>query len=301
MLRLWAADELIAEEEKALATRLYDVQWRARRRYPHALTGAIWFEVEFGLAGLTPAGAWIRPDQLEWSWRIRGAPRASLEQISPWQVSEAPVRFASEAADLPPGPDVALAFQARLRTAGLTSRWELDLPQVPFRFERDPMLRPESILAAPDTQAQERLERGVRLEIGSETVEDAGAGPVYLPIDPAFALVGQPRVRIDNLPCDLAHRATLELDDSDAPRALPAGEVVHLTDPAAAGSPKGTNTGVAICLEPATEPLRLQPGTTRIRLVLEPDPHLGWAHAGVRSVWPERIATDWQEVRIVRR
>src|SRR5262249_12267864 len=34
---LWARDELIAEEEQALARRGFEVHWHARRRYPRAL------------------------------------------------------------------------------------------------------------------------------------------------------------------------------------------------------------------------------------------------------------------------
>jgi hypothetical protein len=294
LLRLWAADELIAEEEKGVATRLFEVQWLARRRYPRQIRGALRFEVRFGLTGLDRAGQGIRPDQLEWSWRIRGAPRASLEQFSAWQVVEQPIHFQIEAADLPAGSDMALAFQARVRTRGLTSRWELELPQVPFRFERDEALRVESILAPADSIVEEAMSRVVRFEISESRLGQADVDPVFVPIDPEFAIVGQPRIGLDELTCDLAHRAILEF--AEPKRSVGAGEVVYL---AARGE---ASTSVRpLQVEPAPEPLVAEPGAYRIRLVLTPDPDLGWAHPDVRSVWPRRIVTEWQEARVVRR
>jgi hypothetical protein len=64
---LWAEDQLIAEEEQALARRGYVADWYARRRYPRALRSPIPLSVTYGLPFLTVDGQGIKPANLEWS------------------------------------------------------------------------------------------------------------------------------------------------------------------------------------------------------------------------------------------
>ena len=293
LLKLWAKDELIAEEEKAVSTRLYDVQWKARRRYPRGLKAPIQFQVDFGLAGLEPQGTGLKPSQLEWQWRIRGAPRAALEQFSPWAVNTGPIRFELDPSDLTGTQEQAIAFQARVRTAGLTSQWELDLPQVPFRFEMDPTLEANSILTGPDAETAETMNAAVHLKFSGE---DATGAIGYCAIDPVFAIAGQPALLLGKLNADLAHRTELEFRD-------PAGKLNAGVSVRAATHQPGIpfDQAVPLRIEAAKEPVLEQPGTYQVRLVLTPDPHVGWAHAEIRAVWPGQIVGAWHEVRIVRR
>ena len=43
-----------------------------------------------------------------------------------------------------------LVLQTRVRTVGLTTPWELELPHVPFTFEFDPRLEVDALFALPD-------------------------------------------------------------------------------------------------------------------------------------------------------
>jgi hypothetical protein len=38
-----------------------------------------------------------------------------------------------------------------------------------------------------------------------------------------------------------------------------------------------------------------------MRIVLSPDPDLGWTDPDVRSIWPGKIETSWLEVELMRR
>ena len=291
LMRLWSADELIAEEEKAVTTRLFNVHWHARRRYPGKLQTPIHFNVAFGLLGLEAEGAGLQPHQLEWSWRIRGAARVSLEQFTPWQAVQNPIRFEIDSVDLQGSTEKSIAFQARVRTAGLTSRWELDLPQVPFRFELDDRLEVSAILTTPDAQTEELIKNGVQLELLSTSEESGNSS--YIPIDPSLAIAGELALNLEQLPADLAHQAILEFENLDL--SLSAGAIVKLSGMADGPARKR----VPVQLKPV-ERTTVQPGTYRVRLILSPNPDLGWAHADVRAVWPQRIETDWQQVHVVR-
>ena len=49
LVRLWRADELIPEEEKAIVTRSLVVDWQIRRKYPRLLSGQIQIRALFGV------------------------------------------------------------------------------------------------------------------------------------------------------------------------------------------------------------------------------------------------------------
>src|SRR5262249_39036714 len=160
---LWARDELIAEEEKALVRRGFEVRWRARMRYPRALRSEVPISVRFGVPFLREDGRGVRPTNLEWSYRVLGARRASLEVDSPWTPGPGRAEFtlwppASETRGPP-----RLVLRARVRTAGLTGSWELELPHLPFTFEFDPRLATDALLALPDSARGEEIGRRVRL------------------------------------------------------------------------------------------------------------------------------------------
>src|SRR5262249_14366483 len=168
---LWASDELIAEEEKAVVRRGYQVRWHARRRYPRALKSPIPFEVAFGVPFLRDDGGGVRPGNLEWSYRITGGRRASLEGVSPWAPGPGRARFSLVASDFESDGPPRLVLQARARATGLTDAWELDLPHVPFPFELDSRLEVASLLALPDEARAEQMSRSVRL-VCDDATED---------------------------------------------------------------------------------------------------------------------------------
>ena len=97
--KLWVRDELIAEEEKAIVRRSFRVDWLARRRYPRAIRAEIPIEIHFGLPFLNEDREGIRPSNLEWSYRVNGAHRASLEQFSAWTHGPGKARFTLIPAD----------------------------------------------------------------------------------------------------------------------------------------------------------------------------------------------------------
>ena len=73
LARLWAKDQLIVEEEKAIVARGYAVTWRARRRYPRRLAAPIPVEVTYGVPFLRAGEGGVGPERVEWSHRILGA------------------------------------------------------------------------------------------------------------------------------------------------------------------------------------------------------------------------------------
>ena len=164
---LWAQDQLIAEEEQAVVRRGYSVSWHARRRYPRALRSAIPIAVSYGLPFLREDGAGITPANLEWSHRILGAERAGLEAFTPWTPGPGRAEFTINPGDFAANGPHRIEIQARVRTVGLTSSWEIALPHIPFSFELDPILQPEALLSLADASREERMARAVRLEPAS--------------------------------------------------------------------------------------------------------------------------------------
>jgi hypothetical protein len=291
LARLWAGDQLVVEEEKAVATRGYAVTWHARRRYPRAMRRPIPIGVTFGIPFLAGGPGRLGPGQLEWSYRIAGAGRASLETFGEWRPGPPDATFEVEPDDFATNGPHRLALQARVRPVGLTSAWELDLPHVAFSFEFDPRLAVESLWCAPDEARDAEIARAVRL-----VREESASGPTFLPLGDGLALRDPPRLEVAGpLPCDLAHEVSLEFDGiADA---FPAGQLV------AAGQASG---GSAIRRWPPGRVderagrLLGRPGARRMRAILNPDPEAGWADPVIRAAWPRPITTDWCDVQVVR-
>jgi hypothetical protein len=295
LARLWERDQLVAEEEKAIVTRGFEVTWHARRRYPRGLSRPVPVEVRFGVPFLAPGGPGVRPEQLEWSYRIVGADRASLETDSPWTPGPVAVRVEVDRAEGPTAGTRRLVLQARARTAGgLTSRWELPLPHVAFTFESDPRLEVAALLTLPDAARAERFAAAIRL---ADRVPQAGEAPRFVPLGPDLVLRDPPEVRLQTpLPCDLAHRVAIEFEGH--PGAVPAGVLVLSGQEA--GAPSGSAFHAPQPEPDAAVPID-RPGAYRVRAVLTADAELGWADPDVRSVWPGTIATGWHEVQVIRR
>ncbi len=278
---LWQRDELVAEEEKGVALRVHQINWRSRRRYPRALRGPIPIEVSLQLTGLDVPN-------LSWSYRIRGARRASLETPSPWSpIGEqaAPVRFDLLPDDFSgPGPHE-IVIEPRLRHSTASGDgWELDLPHARHTIEFDPLLQIDALKALPDT---------TRAAAIAARLEPLPAEPGrFVPLNEAYALPGPLGLSLAeaDIPCQLAHRVQVELEQIEGRYEL--GALV------AAASPARYEFDA---LAPIPSDALTGPKATRLRYHLIPDPELGWADPDIRSLWPEPIVTDWRPIQIVRR
>ncbi len=251
---LWAGDHLIPEEERAIVTRGYEVHWQARRRYPRSLRVPIPVNVTFGVPFLKEEGPGVRPSNLEWSYRVLGAERASLERFHDWQPGPGRLAFTLEPGDFDTNGPHRLTFQARARTVGLTSSWELDLPHIPFNFEFDPRLTVESLLSLPDADRAAKFARALALEspeIGEQT------DPRFLPLNDQLALRNPPDLVVTDPPGDLAHAAALEFEgQSDR---LPCGPILVSRDRLAGSPARFPLTLEPVRPAPAARPSRRGP------------------------------------------
>jgi hypothetical protein len=303
LARLWLKDELVAEEEQAVVRRGFTVTWKARRRYPRALRSEIPIVVSYDVPFLHDDGAGVGPANLEWSHRVIGARRAALEDFSAWKPGRGQVAFTIVPGDFESKGPHRLVLQTRVRTAGLSGRWEIEPPHIPFQFEFDPSLRIESMLTLPDEARGELIAHALKLE---PSFSGHGEPSRYLIVDKEWALRNPPCLAVSTpLPCDLAHAIFMELDG--VPGRLPAGRIIL--------SGQGTVQPGSESAAPSLHVTRVElsstaslphdaierPGVRRMRLVLEADPASGWADPEIRSIWPGRIETDSVEVEIVRR
>jgi len=291
---LWAQDQLIAEEEKAIVTRGFDVTWQARRRYPRRLGVPIPIAVSFGvpfLRGQETAG--VLPANLQWCHRVRGSERASLEQFSDWKAGPGRLQFDLEPGDFPANGPHTLVLEARVRTAGLTESWELDLPHVPFRFEFDPLLEVDALLALADDARAEEVARAVILEPG-----DSGA--TYLDLNEDLALRDPPELAVAvPLPSDLAHRVEVEFEGIEG--RFPAGGVLLSGQGTREPGPRGVRRFPLGPIRGLSAGAIDRAGTRRMRAILTADPGRGWADPGIRSIAPGTVETGWVDVRVIRR
>jgi hypothetical protein len=293
---LWARDELIAEEEQALVRRGFEVSWQARRRYPRALCGAIPMAVSYSVPFLREEGGGIAPKDLEWSHTILGARRAALEVPSPWKGGPGRADFALVPDDFAGNGPHRLVLKTRVRTAGLTGSWEIELPQMPLSFEFDPMLSVDALFTLPDTARGEAFARAVRL-VAREPDE---RGASFLELSAEMALRDPPDIVVTlPLPCDLAHTIALEFEGIAGRFA--AGELIQSGQGQRAGGPESARSFALGPIAPVPLEAIDRPGQYRLRVHLEPSAERGWADPDVRSIWPEPIVTDWVEVEVERR
>ena len=287
---LWEADELVAEEEQAVARRGFEVHWNARRRYPRGIATPIPIEVSFGVPFLESGGRGVAPEDLEWSHRIAGSGRASLETSSPWSSGVGLARFPIVPGDFESNGPHRLVLQVRVRTAGaLTSRWEIELPHIPFTFEFDPRLELGALETVPDVAKGDRIAAAVRLSNPLTDDDD----PTLLELPGGFVLIRPPLIEVARpLPSDLAHRVLIEFEGVAGQ--FPAGSAIVPAEGPAIAIPIGPIEGL-----PPDAINR--PGEFQLRAILEADSSLGWADPNVRSLWPGSIATAWHSVRVIRR
>jgi hypothetical protein len=300
LARLWRDDQLVPEEEQGVVRRGYSVNWTARRRYPRALHAAIPIIAAYDVPFLPDDPSHVRGEDLEWSHRIVGARRATLEEFSAWKAGRGEVAFSVIPDDFPTDGPHRLVLQTRVRTRGLSDSWEIELPHVPFQFDFDPVLRLDAILTVPDAARDETIANAIHLE--SAPADDTVSARL-VPLGGGWVLRNPPRLTIATpLPSDLAHRLEVEFEGS--PGQFPAGSL------ALSGQGLGQTGRPAptpevrrfdvVPIAPLPDGVIDHPGIRRARIHLTADPELGWAHPGIRSVWPGQTVTNWVEVEIIR-
>ena len=298
---LWAQDQLIAEEEQALVRRGYAVTWKARRRYPRAIRTEIPITVTYGLPFLNDHGSGVKPANLEWSHRVMGTRRASLEGFSHWSSGAGRLEFGLIPGDFETNGPHRLVLHTRVRTTGLTEAWQIELPQIPFNIEFDTRLEVGSLLTLPDDTRGQAMAQAVRLERTHPAENEPSR---FLTLNEALTVRNPPQVVVSTpLPCDLAHKAHLELDGVAG--RYPAGLVLLSGQ---GGSREGDMSTVGRShlfgigpVAPISPDAIDRPGIRRMRIILSPDPDLGWTDPEVRSIWPGIIETNWVEVELMRR
>jgi hypothetical protein len=301
LARLWLLDQLVAEEEQAIVRRGYTVTWKARRRYPRALRAEIPIGVNFEVPFLDGEAGRVRPENLEWSHRVLGTRRATLEEFSPWAIGRGHAQFAIVPGDFETNGPHRLVLQTRVRTTGLTDSWEFELPHVPFNLEFDPFLELGAITTVPDSNRDEQITQAIRLE-ASEARD--GEPATFLAMGSEWTMRNPPRLAVTTpLPSDLAHTISLEFEGAE--HGIPAGVLVLSGQGLRPRSPD--DSGAAVQRIPLGEIASIdarvieRPGRRRVRLALEPAPERGWADPEIRSIWPGSARTNWVEVEIVRR
>jgi hypothetical protein len=300
---LWAQDQLVAEEEQAVVRRGFSVDWKARRRYPRALVREIPIVVHYGLPILPNDGPGITATSLEWSHRLLGARRASLEVPSPWTPGPGRLVFNLVPSDFDTKGPHRLVLQTRVRTRGLSDSWELDLPHMPFHFELDPQLETSSLLASADDSRSAVFAAAIRLE-SHKLAWDEPCG--YWLLGDSFLLGNPPYLVADTpLPCDLAHRVLLEFEGVEgrfpAGAALLAGQGARQESGDSPAAPLVRRRVLWLGpIELLGREIIDRPGLRRLRVILEPDCDLGWTDPDIRSIWPGTIETGWTDVEVVR-
>ncbi|MDX2037352.1 MAG: hypothetical protein SFX72_11935 [Isosphaeraceae bacterium] len=294
LVELWGEDDLIAEEEKALIRRGAIIDWVGRRRYPAALAEPIELGVSFRVPFLSnDPKLRVRASNVEWSYKIMGTYRASLEiESAPRPIDVGgTVRFTLDPRDFDGRGPHRLVLQARVRTADLKESWEFEMPHLAFSFELDPTLVLDAILAGDDEDRARIMSEGVRFV----SADDAGA-PAFVPLAGDLVLRNPPRLAVAGpLPCDLAHRVEIEFEGvgerASSSRFVVVSSGGEVTTDGGEVRFSGTPSNVGID----------RPGSIRMRAHLHPDPGIAWATPNVRSLWPRSITTEWVEATVVRR
>ena len=294
---LWAGDEMIPEEEKAIVIRGHEVTWKGRRRYPRAMKSAIPFGVVVEVPFLTPEGKGVSPEHLEWSFRVTGSRRADLEAFGPWTKGSGRMEFTVIPDDFETNGPHQLAIQTRVRTTGLTDTWEINLPHSRFMFEFDPLLKVDALLASMDDSRGEMIQNGIRL-VHVERPEGVGENS-KISLGNDFAILNAPVLEIvQPLPCDLSHKLELEFEGIEG--RFPAGDVIVTTLAAGDESRSATVIPITSAIDISAEQIG-RPGSRKVRAWLTPDSDLGWTNPDVRSIWPGVVVTGWVGVEVLRR
>jgi hypothetical protein len=270
------------------------VNWRARRRYPRDLKSPFPIEASYGVPFLVEGGSGVSPTNLVWSHRILGAGRAGLEDPSAWIKGPGKASFEVDPSDFTTLGPHRLALAAKVRVVGLTDDWEIELPQMPFSFEFDPILSVGALLTSLDESRSPDFNRAVRLE----PVEALETGSRYLTLNADLVFRDPPELIVTTpLPSDLSHSLAIEIEG--VPGRFRAGSVV-VSGQTGQGAIETRRFPLGEVEGFPTDAID-RPGERRVRATLTADPDLGWADPEIRSLWPGTITTDWVPIRVIRR
>ncbi len=304
LVKLWRADELIPEEEKAIVSRSFSVDWRIRRKYPKGLKGPIGIRAFFGLPRLSDdeLNLWLYK-HLQWAYRVTGTRRASDDTWQEPQLGLGQVRLTVMAEDFPDDGPHRIVLQMKAETKELTDQWTLELPAQSISFETDEKLSIGALAGMPDSSRAELMRNAIEAWVPHERPD-----PAFSVLDDRFAIRNPPGFKVvSSLTADLAHQAILEIEGISGRWSIGEWVVSERSTSQVTKNDFGETTFIIIRSWPETlerlgDAATLERGGNyRARVVLEPRPERGWSDPDIRSVWPEPIMTDWFEVEIVRR
>lgn len=302
LVRLWQADELVAEEEKAIVARSFQIKWNHRRKYPLGLDGTFDISATYGLFELKDSGLrkWLS-DHSQWSHRIQGTRRAIDDQWNqnlgdpPFVLTEINSR------DFPENTVHRIALFVRFKTFNQSSNWEIELPGQPTSFEWDVNLDSNALLAPLIESELDLFKDAFLWQVaslpgpGQETVR-------FVQISPGFAIHNPPETVIRSpLPRDLSHAVFIELQG--VPDLILAGEWLIACRKSSDNSIQSGRVGSTFHVTPSCyidDHLIGHAGKSQMRLVLKPIAHRGWANPEIRSVLNSSISFPWVEIEIVR-
>lgn len=302
LVRLWQADELIAEEEKAIVTRSFQIKWNHRRKYPVSLNGTFDISATYGLFELKDSELqrWLS-DHSRWSYRIQGTRRAVDEQ---WKQNLCDPPFALteiNSRDFPENTVHRIALFVRFRTFNQTSNWEIELPSQPTSFEWDLNLELNALLA-PIVESELDVFTNAMNWQPASLPGPGQEGPRLVQISPGFAIHNPPETVISSpLPRDLSHAVFIELQGVTG--LIPAGEWLIACRKSSENLFQSYRSGSHWDVSPDSyidDQLIGHAGRFQMRLVLKPIAHRGWANPEIRSVFNSKISFPWVEIEIVR-
>lgn len=298
LIKLWRADELIAEEEKAILSRAIQVSWKQRRKYPRDFSGQFQITALFRLPLLADKSCneWLR-NHLRFETRVTGTRRATDEQWKPLPADSSQLTMEIESRDFPEDSIHRLMLFIRVKTEGLTSDWSLDLPGQATSFEWDHHLKSMALKAESDEKEAMIMQEALAWELIADAdemqLQNVAISPGFAIHHPPVAMLAIP------LPRDIAHEAMLEIEEVSSNIRLKKWVI------ASRGS---VSTAEKQFKQIPLEMMGLiddsaisRAGKYRARLLLNPKPELGWADPEIRSVWPGRLTSPWVEIEIVRR
>ena len=296
LLRLWQADELIPEEEKAILTRAFQIRWKQRRKLPRDFSGIFQIHVFIGLPEIEDESCrqWLK-SHLTWEMRVSGTRRATDDQWKKINDSEMKLVIEINSRDFPEETVHRIMLHTRATTTHLTSNWVLDLPSQSTSFEWETHLKALALRADFDDAESKEMQSGL---IWRESELESNQESQLLQISHSFGIFKLPTPQLKlPLPRDISHDVILIIDGINSHISLNHAVMECRQQPASTQQIR-------------TLPLKIQnliaddqishAGKYKARLILKPRPELGWADPEIRSVWPESLEFPSIEIEIVR-
>lgn len=298
LVELWRADELIAEEEKAIITRAFQIIWKQRRKYPRDYDGKFQIHALMCLPKIHDESCrnWLS-QHLRWETRVTGTRKATDDQ---WRViphSEMQLQIHIESRDFPEDCVHRVMFFTRVSTNELTSNWTLDLPGQATTFEWDQHLKSGALKADFDEKEATIMQEALAWE---RNAEPDTMQPQLVAISSGFAIHRPPLAILTvPLPRDIAHEAVLEIEEVSSNIKL---KSYVIASRGSVTTPHKQRKVIPLEIAGLIDDSAIsRAGKYRARINLQPKSEMGWADPEIRSVWPGPLASPWVEIEIVRR